>query len=71
MVSKKRATELAMKHLFRQQRMFEYDIDHVFVDLNDIQEVLLDFGPELQAFFLVYPDEQVDLLFFGEHDDIT
>lgn len=51
--------------------MFEYDIDHVFVDLNDIQEVLLDFGPELQAFFLVYPDEQVDLLFFGEHDDIT
>ena len=68
MVPRKRAIELAMKHLYGQQRLFESDADHVFVDMNEIQEVLLDFGPELQAFYLLYPDDQVELLFFGEHD---
>ena len=69
MVTRKKAEELAWRFLFSQQRLFEQDLSHYVYDINQVQEVLLDLGPELQAFLLVYPDENVEILFFGKHDD--
>ena len=69
MVTRRGAEELARRFIFSQQRLFELDLSHNIYDINEIQEVLLDLGPELQAFLLVYPDENVELLFFGKYDD--
>jgi hypothetical protein len=50
--------------------MFNNETNSYAFDANEIQEVLIDLGPERQAFFLVYPDEQIELIFLGEHDAI-
>lgn len=71
MVSKKRAKQICKSYLYGQVRMLPIEFDYTSYDLGSIQQVLLHLGDDKQAYFHVYPDENLELMFLGERDDIN
>ena len=70
-MNRDKAIALARGYIFSQwPKLFEPEVDHTYHELSSVHDVILDFGPELQAYLRVYPDEVVELLFFGQHDEL-
>lgn len=71
-MNRDKAIKLARGYIFSQwPKLFEPEVDHTYYGLLSVHEVILDFGPELQAYLRVWPDETVELLFFGLHDELN
>lgn len=70
-MNRDKAIELANGYIFSQwPKLFEPEGIRIRDDWMTSYEVLLDLGSGFQAYLRVYPDEGVELIFFGQHDEL-